>query len=94
MPKRKPAEVKESYFVTEPTLDLNGFIINAGDIIKVSGQKGGRFKFIGVTTNNLTGSSWVDCFEVLNGVSSVFRSFKIEQIKRIPQRKRRAKRVI
>lgn len=93
MPRRKAAEVKESYFVTEPSLELNGFVINAGDIIKIAGQKGGKFKFIGVTTNNLTGSYWVDCFEIINGVSSVFRSFKIEQVKRIPQRRKRVKHV-
>ena len=73
---------------------VDGFDINAGDIIKIQGQYGSKFKFIGVTKNNLTGSQWVDCFEIINGISSVFRSFKQEKVKRIPNRRKRAKRVV
>lgn len=93
MLRRKKAEVTESHFSTVPYMNIDGFTINRGDVIKVNGEHGGRFKFIGVTTNTLTGSSWVDCFEIINAVPSVFRSFKIEKVRRIPARKRRAKRV-
>lgn len=94
MPRKIKTDVKPTYFETVPQLNINGFEINAGDIIKIAGQKGGKFKFIGVTTNNLTGSTWVDCFEIINGMSSVFRSFKIDQVRRIPVRRKRAKRVV
>jgi hypothetical protein len=94
MPKRKKAEVAPTNFVTEPYMEINGFSINQGDTIKVHGQYGSKFKFIGVTTNTLTGASWVDCYELINGMSSVFRSFKQEKIKRIPVRGKRAKRVV
>jgi hypothetical protein len=93
MLKKNKAEPSKTAFVTDPTLEIDGFTINAGDIIKVHGQYGSRFKFIGVTTNSLTGESWIDCYEIMNGVSSVFRSFKKERIKRIPKRGKRAKRV-
>lgn len=93
MPRRKKVEVKESYFTTVPYLEIDGFAINRGDIIKVIGEHGARFKFVGLTTNTLTGSFWVDCFEIINAVPSVFRSFRVERIKRIPIRKKRAKRV-
>lgn len=94
MPKRNQAPAKPTHFVTVPQLELNGFLINAGDIIKVHGEWGSKFKFIGVTTNTLTGASWIDCFEIMGGVSSVFRSFKEDRIKRIPKRGKRARRVI
>lgn len=94
MARRKKAETKPSYFETIPTITIDGFEINEGDMIKVSGQHGSKFKFIGLTKNNLTGSQWIDCFEILGGVPSVFRSFKEDQIKRIPKKRgRRVKNV-
>lgn len=94
MPRKTKAAVKPTYFETIPYMNINGFEVQAGDIIKVHGEHGGKFKFIGITKNNLTGSQWVDCFEIINGVSSVFRSFKEDRIKRIPSRGQRRKRVI
>jgi len=94
MPRRSRVEVKPTYFETTPYLQIDKFEITAGDIIKVQGEHGAKFKFIGVTKNNLTGSQWVDCFEIINGVSSVFRSFKEDRIKRIPTRGKRGKRVV
>lgn len=93
MLKKNKAEVAPSIFTTDPMLDIDGFTIQAGDIIKVQGEYGSRFRFVGVTTNTITGASWVDCYEVINGVASVFRSFSKNRIKRIPQRGKRAKRV-
>lgn len=93
MAKRNKAEVQPSNLVTEPYMEVNGFPISAGEIIKINGEWGSRFKFVGVTTNTLTGSSWVDCFEIIGNVPSVFRSFKQDRVKRIPKRGKRAKRV-
>lgn len=81
-------------FDTVPYLELDGFTINAGDIIKVKGEYGTKFKFVGVTTNTITGSSWVDCFEIFRGSAQQFRAFKQDRVKRIPQRGKRAKRVV
>jgi hypothetical protein len=92
--RRKKAEVAETYFETVPYMEINGFPIHAGEVIKVNGQWGSKFKFIGITTNKLTGASWVDCFEIIGGVPSVFRSFKQDKVKRIPKRGKRAKRVV
>lgn len=94
MARRKQAQVAPSNFETEPRMELNGFEIVAGDIVKVQGEWGTKFKFVGVTTNTLTGASWVDCFEIIGNVPSVYRSFKKEKIKRIPKRGKRAKRVV
>lgn len=94
MAKRRKSDVAPSYFETVPYMEVNGFPIQAGEIIKINGEWGSKFKFIGITTNTLTGASWVDCFEIIGGVASVFRSFKQDRVKRIPKRGKRAKRVI
>lgn len=94
MPRRKQAEVAQTNFETVPYLELDGFTIEAGDIVKVRGEYGIKFKFIGVTTNTLTGSSWVDCFEIFRGSPQQFRAFKQDRIKRVPQKGKRAKRVV
>lgn len=94
MARKKKAEVQSSHFVTEPYMEVNGFPVHAGETIKVNGQWGCKFKFVGVTTNTLTGATWVDCFEIIGTVPSVFRSFRLDQVRRIPKRGKRAKRVV
>jgi hypothetical protein len=81
-------------FHREPTVVVDGFEINHGDIIKIKDEFGGKFKFDYLVTNTETGAQWIDCFEIIGSVPSVFRSFKIERIKRIPKRGKRAKRVV
>jgi hypothetical protein len=90
---KKEAFVSPTDFSTEPSFELNGFIINSGDIVKVDGEYGSRFKVQGLTTNAKTGSQWVDCFEINRGQLGALRSFKSDRIKRIPQKGKRAKRV-
>jgi hypothetical protein len=79
----------EDSFVT-----AEGFQISRGDMIRVRGEYGIQFKFWSLTTNQASGSVWVDCFEVFRGRAGAFRSFRIDRIKRIPQRGKRAKRVV
>lgn len=93
MGRRIKSQTKPSHFTTVPYMESNGFPIQAGETIKVIGEWGSKFKFVGITTNTLTGSTWVDCFEIIGGVPSVYRSFKQERVKRIPKRGKRAKRV-
>ncbi len=92
--KKIEAQTTPSNFVTTPYMEVNGFPIEKGDIIKIQGEYGSKFKFIGVTENTLTGATWVDCFQIIGTVPSVFRSFKQDRVKRIPKRGKRAKRVI
>jgi hypothetical protein len=81
-------------FVRENRVVVDGFEIVKGDLIKISGEYGTKFKFESLVTNTETGAIWIDCFEVFRNSASAWRSFKPEQIKRIPQRGKRAKRVI
>jgi hypothetical protein len=94
MSRRKKSVVAETKFETQDTFELNGFEISAGDLIKVKGEYGSKFKVRGLTTNTETGAQWVDCFELIRGVPSQFRAFKLDRVKRIPQRGKRAKRVV
>jgi hypothetical protein len=93
MPRRKKVAAKPSPFTMEPYMEVDGFPIHAGDIVKVKGEYGVKFQFRGVTTNIHTGATWVDCFEIFRGKAQQFRAFKQDRIKRVPQRGKRAKRV-
>jgi len=93
MRKRIQVEVANTKFERSPEIEIDGFTISQGDLFKVKGEYGIRFKFYSLTTNLETGSSWVDCFEIIRGQVGAFRSFKPDRIKRIPQKGKRAKRV-
>lgn len=93
MGRRKKVYIQPSGLETVPYMEVDGFAVNAGDIIKVKGEYGVKFKFVGITTNTKTGATWVDCFEIFRGRAQQFRAFKEDRIKRVPQRGKRAKRV-
>jgi hypothetical protein len=93
MAKKKNSIVAPSNFETIPYMEIDGFAVDAGDIIRVRGEYGVKFQFIGVTTNTLTGAQWVDCFEIFRGKAQQFRAFKEDRIKRVPQKGKRARRV-
>ena len=86
-----PEEAKK--FLRQPYMIVDGFEILQGDIIKIKGEFGGKFKFDNLVTNVETGSQWIDCFETYRGVSGVWRSFNTDRVKRIPKRGKRSKRV-
>lgn len=92
-PKHQMSEMSKRFY-RESSVILDGFEISSGDFFKVRGEHGGRFKFHSFVTNTETGAQWVDCFEVMSGTPSVFRSFKLDRLKRIPNKRRRAKRVV
>jgi hypothetical protein len=89
--KKNAAPVAPSKFTREHSMLVNGFEVVRGDIIKVSGEYGLKFKFDAVVTNTETGSVWVDCFEIFRGQSHSYRSFALDKVKRIPQKGKRAK---
>jgi hypothetical protein len=87
------AQASPTKFLKEPEISIDGFTISQGDLFKVKGEYGNKFRFVGFVTNLETGAQWVDCFEVVRGQVGAFRSFKSDRIKRIPQKGKRAKRV-
>jgi hypothetical protein len=72
------------------TTDL-GKEINQGDIIKIQGIWGTKFRFKEFVTNPENGAVWIDCYEMEKGVPGPQRSFRPERVKPIP--KKRGKRV-
>lgn len=96
MAKKKEYEIPEmaKKFVRQDRMIADGFEIVRGDIIKIVGQYGLKFRFHSLTTNAETGAVWVDCFEMYRNTASQFRAFSPELVKRIPQRGKRAKRVV
>ena len=91
MRQKKTTKVQDTKFTRQDELPIDNFVIEKGEIIKVKGENGLKFKFHSLVTNTETGSQWVDCFEIWRGTVGVHRSFRIEKIKRIP--KKRAKKV-
>jgi len=92
MRKKNQAPVLKTKFDRVPEIVVDGFTIVKGDLMKIRGEYGVRFKFDSLTTNTETNVQWVDCFEVTRGQVGAFRSFRIDRIKRIP--KRRIKKVV
>ena len=74
-------------------MQYENFTIERGDLIKITGEHGTRFKFESVTTNPKNGAVWVDCFEMWRGRQGAYRSFSIDRVKRIPKRRPRKAKV-
>lgn len=89
MKKKTQAEIPENKFEKISEVTVDGFIVSKGDLIKVRGEYGLRFKFDSLTTNTENGSQWIDCFEVHRGQSGAFRSFTSDRIKRIPKKRKK-----
>lgn len=80
-------------FEREYTFEVGNFTIERGELIKIVGEYGTKFKFESITTNPKNGAVWVDCFEVYRGQRGPYRSFTIDRIKRIPKRRPRKAKV-
>jgi hypothetical protein len=94
MARRKvtPVESVPTKFSRVYEMQYGNFTIEKGDLIKISGEYGTKFKFLSITTNTETGSFWVDCIETYRGQSGPLRSFTIDRVKRIPKKRvRKAK---
>ena len=94
MARRKKVELPPTKFFSYPEIEVDGFVIEKGELIKIKDEWGMRFKFDGLVTNTDTGAQWVDCFEMYRGRAGVLRAFRLDRVKRIPKKrgKRRAKR--
>ena len=87
MKKTIHTEPSPTRFLREAEIEIDGFVISQGDIFKVKGEYGNKFKFVNFTTNLETGAQWVDCFEVVRGQVGAYRSFKSDRIKRMPKKR-------
>lgn len=78
--------IREDSFTTS-----DGKTISSGDIIKIRGVWGSKFRFQNFVTNPENGMSWIDCIELERGIACGMRSFYPDRAKPIP--KKRGKRV-
>jgi len=91
MKKVKSIKPQTTKFHRDYELQVGNFTIVPGDIIKIEGEHGGKFKFDSVVTNTENGLVWVDCFEVYKTSLGTWRSFAPERVKRIPTKRGRRK---
>jgi hypothetical protein len=71
----------------EYTLE-GGRTISEGEIIKIDGIWGTKFKFKEYVVRIDNGKQWIDCYELDKGVLCGTRSFYPERIKPLPKSKR------
>ena len=72
----------------------DGRVIKYGEIIKIQGEWGTRFKFFEYVVRNDTGVDWVDCFEINGGSLAGWRSFRTDRIKPMPKTRRKRKKAV
>jgi hypothetical protein len=85
-------EAKPTSFFRFPEITVDGFVIERGEIIKIKDEWGMKFKFDALVTNEVTGSQWVDCYEMYRGRAGCLRAFTLDRVKRIPKRGKRGRR--
>jgi hypothetical protein len=91
MKKVKSVKLQETKFSREYELQIGNFTIAKGDIIKIEGDHGLKFKFDAVVTNTENGKVWVDCFDVHKKSLGGYRSYAPERVKRIPTKRGKRK---
>jgi hypothetical protein len=89
MGRKKLSVVKETNFTRIDEIQVGNRTISRGDMIKITGEYGGKFRFHSLVTNTETGAEWIDCFELQRCVASAWRSFRSDRIKLIPKKRGR-----
>jgi hypothetical protein len=89
--KRKQYKPPKSRLETSPTFVLGNREVTAGEVVKVYGIHGVKFKVIGLVTNTHTGVQWVDVYELSKGVPAQTRAFYPDKIKLLPKRRNKRK---
>lgn len=84
MVRKNKTKIKDTIFLHVPEITVNNRVINRGDVIKIDGEHGKKFKFQSLVTNTETGAKWIDCFEIQKNVFAGWRSFEPDRIKLIP----------
>ena len=76
------------YNVSESYTLPSGRVIEKGEVIKIIGEHGTKFKFKSHVVRTDTGVEWIDCFELEKGITSKHRSFRPDRIKPLPKSRR------
>ena len=92
--RKKVVSPLEHLYHREPTFTTpDGRIIEPGEIIKIKGIWGSKFKFKEYVRRTDSGAEWIDCYELERGQNCGHRSFRTDRVKPLPKtrRKRRKK---
>jgi hypothetical protein len=81
---RKASAIRETKFERSYEIQVGTRTVLSGEVIKINGEHGAKFKFISLVTNKETGATWIDCFELDKNIVSAWRSFKTDRIKLMP----------
>jgi len=89
--KHKSVNPNEHLFVTSDNYQIpdSNRVIEGGEVIKISGEHGTKFKFKAHVTKIDSGIEWIDCYELERGVPSKHRSFNPDRIRAMPKNKNR-----
>jgi hypothetical protein len=90
MPRKKNTiSPLENLYSRTPEYTLeSGRTVSEGEVIKIDGVWGTKFKFKEHVIRTDNGKEWIDCYELEKGVNCGLRSFYPEKIKIIPKRRR------
>jgi len=91
--KKNVYSVPSNYQRTPSFINQEGKEVVRGDMIKIQGEHGIKFRFFDHVVNTISGAEWIDCFEVYNGQTGIWRSFYKERIRLIPKKRKRSKAV-
>lgn len=87
--RKKIVSPLEHLYHREPTFTTpDGRVIEPGEIIKIKGIWGSKFKFKEYVRRIDTGAEWIDCFELERGQMCGHRSFRTDRIKTLPKKRR------
>lgn len=79
----------------EPTFTTTeGRTIEPGEIIKIKGIWGSKFKFKEYVKRIDNGNEWIDCFELEKGQLCGHRSFTPDRIKPLPKTRRKKRKKV
>lgn len=87
MGRRKKVEINDPFIREESFVSDQGKTIVRGDIIKIKGVWGTKFKFLNHVTNPKTDVSWIDCIELEKGIGCGWRSFYPDRVKAMPKKR-------
>jgi hypothetical protein len=84
MIRKNKTQAKDTIFLRVAEIMVNNRVVSRGDLIKITGEHGKKFKFHSLVTNTKSGAQWIDCFEIEKNMVSGWRSFESDRIKLIP----------
>lgn len=76
------------YNISESYTLPGGRVIEKGELIKIVGEHGVKFKFKCHVVRTDTNVEWIDCFELEKGILAKHRSFRPDRIKPLPKSRR------